>query len=359
MSAEISAGLRSKNQNSRAMSLNGRQHETPTRRVVIVAFPDFLALDVAGPLDVFGFATAQRDSTGRRAAPYDVEVVAPNQGPIRSSAGLSISATRSLRDVEPPVDTVIVAGRIGARVARSDDAVLEAVRRVSSEARRTCSVCTGALVLAAAGLLDGKRATTHWSHARELASASPRTRVEADAIFIKDCNIYTSAGVTAGIDLALALVEEDLGRDVALAVARDLVVFARRPGGQSQFSTQLSAQISEVSEMRALQQWILEHPDADLSIEACAKRAHMSPRNFARVFSREVGTTPADWIESVRVEKAQSLLVETSRRVEEIAVECGFGSGESLRRAFVRRLRVSPSAYRQRFQLGLGDVLRR
>jgi len=328
--------------------------------VVIVAFPDFLSLDVAGPLDVFGFATRQLDASGRRAPAYAVEVAAQDEGPVRSSTGLLIYATRSLRDVEPPkVDTVIVAGGRGARPARSDDALLEALRRMALSARRTCSVCTGALVLAAAGLLDGKRATTHWSCARELASSNPRVQVEADAIFVKDGNIYTSAGVTAGIDLALALVEEDVGRDIALAVARDLVVFARRPGGQSQFSTQLSAQFSEVSEIRELQEWILDHPDADLSVEACAKRAHMSPRNFGRVFTREVGTTPADWIESVRVEKAQSLLVDTSRRVEEIAVQCGFGTSESLRRAFARRLRVSPSAYRQRFQLGMGDVLRR
>jgi transcriptional regulator GlxA family with amidase domain len=337
----------------------GYRQEGPTRRVIIIAFPDFLSLDVAGPLDVFGFATRQLDASGRHAPAYEVEVAAQDEGPVRSSTGLLIHATRSLRDLEPAVDTVMVAGGRGAGPARSDDALLDALRRMALSARRTCSVCTGALVLAAAGLLDGKRATTHWSCARELASSNPRVQVEADSIFVRDGNIYTSAGVTAGIDLALALVEEDVGRDVALAVARDLVVFARRPGGQSQFSTQLSAQIADVSEIRELQQWILDHPDADLSIEACAKRMHMSPRNFARVFTREVGTTPADWIESVRVEKAQSLLVDTSRRVEEIAVQCGFGSSESLRRAFGRRLRVSPSAYRQRFQIGVGDVLRR
>lgn len=324
---------------------------TSPRRVLIVAFPDFVALDVAGPLDVFGFAHEHLEASNGASRGYEVEVAALDTGPIRSSSGLTITATTSLRNPGTGIDTVMLSGGFGARGACLDQELLDAVRRIAPSARRISSLCTGAFILAAAGLLDGKRATTHWGSAKELAARYPMIQVEPDAIYTKDGAIYTSAGVTAGIDLALAFVEEDFGRRVALAVARDLVVFARRPGGQTQYSAQLSAQVSEVSEIRALQQWILDHPAVDLSIEACARRAHMSPRNFGRVFLREVGVTPAAWIESVRVERAQSLLVDTNRRVEQIAVECGFGSTESLRRAFSRRFRVSPSDYRQRFRI--------
>jgi transcriptional regulator GlxA family with amidase domain len=320
------------------------------RRIVIVAFPEFQSLDVTGPFDVFGLATQHAPAPGREPA-YVVELAALDTGALVSSSGLTVIATRSLRDPGRGIDTLLIAGGRGARAASNHIPLLDEICRLAPSVRRLGSVCTGAFVLAAAGQLDGRRVTTHWQFATELATLHPQIQVDADAIFVKDAPIYTSAGVTAGIDLALALVEEDLGRDVALAVARDLVVFARRPGGQSQFSAQLASQFAAENGIRTLQRWMIEHPDADLSVEPCAARVGMSPRNFARVFTREMGVTPAVWVEAMRVERAQMLLVDTDRGVEDIAAFCGFGSSETMRRAFLRRLRVSPNTYRQRFQI--------
>ena len=221
---------------------------------------------------------------------------------------------------------------------------------MAQRVRRLGSVCSGAFVLAEAGLLDGRRATTHWSVCDALAQRYPRVRVDPDPIFIRDGRIYTSAGVTAGMDLALALVEEDHGREIALHVARELVLFLRRPGGQSQFSAQLALQTTDHQPLRELQAWIAEHPSADLSVATLAARVAMSPRNFARVFVRELGLTPARFVEQIRVEAARRRLEESAHGVDLIASECGFGSAESMRRSFVRTLRVPPSAYRSRFQ---------
>jgi transcriptional regulator GlxA family with amidase domain len=210
-------------------------------------------------------------------------------------------------------------------------------------------VCTGAFLLARAGLLDGRSATTHWAACAALARNYPTVHVDPDPIFVRDGNVYTSAGVTAGIDLALALVEEDLGAAAALEVARNLVLFVRRPGGQAQFSATLAGQAAVRPGIRELQAWISEHLDADLSVPALAERAFMSPRNFARVFAQQVGSTPGAFVESVRVERARTLLETTDLQVEEIARACGFGTVETMRRAFGRRVRVSPSEYRERF----------
>ena len=204
-------------------------------------------------------------------------------------------------------------------------------------------------MLAEAGLLDGLSATTHWRQCARLAAQYPAVSVESDPIFVRAGKIFTSAGVTAGIDLALALVEEDHGREVALAVARELVMFLRRPGGQSQFSVQMSAQVADREPIRELQRWMADHLGADLSVEALARRAAMSPRNFARVFTREVGATPGQFVEHSRVEAARRRLEESAEGVDSIASECGFGTRESMRRAFIRTLHVPPSAYRSRF----------
>jgi transcriptional regulator GlxA family with amidase domain len=211
------------------------------------------------------------------------------------------------------------------------------------------SVCSGAFILAAAGLLDGRRATTHWSGCDLLARLFPAVTVERDPIFVRDGNVWTSAGITAGIDLALALVEADHGRELALDVSRWLVMFVQRPGGQSQFSAQLAAQVAERDPLRDLQAWIGEHPDAELTVEALADRVAMSPRHFARVFREEVGETPARYVEAVRVEAARRLLERTGRSVDDVASACGFGTAETLQRAFRRRLGVSPGAYRRHF----------
>jgi transcriptional regulator GlxA family with amidase domain len=224
------------------------------------------------------------------------------------------------------------------------------VRSAARRSRRVASVCTGAFVLAQAGLLDGRRATTHWEWCDVLAGLYPAVAVERDAIFVVDGSLYTSAGVTAGMDLALALVEEDLGPKVARDVAQQLVIFLRRPGGQSQFSSQLAALPAERAPLRELQAWIPANAGADLSVTALAERAAMSPRNFARAFRRETGMTPAAYVESVRVEQARIALEGSQAPVETIAARCGFGTVETMRRAFHRRLGVGPAAYRSRFQ---------
>jgi transcriptional regulator GlxA family with amidase domain len=318
-------------------------HALPVRHVVLFAFPGVQSLDVTGPLEVFA---AARDTT--------VEVVAPVAGPFRTSSGLTLVAERSLDDVAsapgPPIDTFVVAGGDGTPAVAGDDAVLTAVRRLAARSRRIASVCSGAFVLAEAGLLDGRRATTHWRSCSLLARRYPTVAVEPDAIFVRDGNVWTSAGVTAGIDLALAMLEEDVGRDAALHVARRLVVFLKRPGGQSQFSAQLAGQLARQEPLRDLQAWIVEHPDADLGVDALAERVAMSPRNFSRVFAREAGATPARFVEQVRVEAARRLLEESHASVDEVATRCGFGTAETMRRAFLRVLRTSPREYRNRFR---------
>jgi transcriptional regulator GlxA family with amidase domain len=308
-----------------------------SRRVVVVAFPDVQSLDVIGPTEVFSQAG------------YAVELVADRDAPIRASNGLRLVPDLTLQRCRGEIDTLVVAGGSGVREAARDERLISWLRLAARRSRRVTSVCTGAFLLARAGILDGRRATTHWAACAALARSYPTIEVDPEPIFVRDGNVYTSAGVTAGIDLALALVEEDVGRDPALEVARNLVLFIRRPGGQAQFSATLAGQAASRPGIRELQSWIADHLDADLSVPALAERTFMSPRNFSRVFGREVGATPAAYVESVRVEHARTLLETTDLQVEEIARRCGFGTVETLRRAFGRRVRVSPSDYRERF----------
>jgi transcriptional regulator GlxA family with amidase domain len=282
-----------------------------------------------------------------------VVVAAPEAGPVRASSGLSISADRAISTMRGRIDTLVVAGGVGVESARGDESLVESIRFLARRSRRVTSVCSGSFLLAKAGLLDGRRATTHWSACDLLERRHPAITVDKDAIFVRDGDIWTSAGVTAGMDLALALVEEDLGRGVALETARWLVLYVQRPGGQSQFSAQLSAQLAEHEPLRAAQAWVVEHPDEDLSVEALAARAAMSTRNFARVFRREVGMTPAAYVETVRVERAQRELESSRASIDIIARRCGFGTPETMRRAFHRRLGLGPSDYRDRFRPAL------
>jgi transcriptional regulator GlxA family with amidase domain len=338
------------------MSLQARRRVAAlTRRVAVVAFPNVQILDVTGPLEVFSVASRLLAASGGRRPPaYAVEVLARTAGTLTASSGLKLAAERSLRQVRGGIDTLLVAGGFGTAAAVGDRTLTSWLRRIAPRVRRLGSVCTGTFVLAEAGLLAGRRVTTHWGWWKQLADAYPAVHVDPDPIFVRDGNIYTSAGVTAGMDLALALVEEDHGRDLALAVARQLVLFLRRPGGQSQFSAQLAAQVAARDPLRELQAWIGEHPAADLSVPALASRVAMSPRNFARVFTREVGMTPARYVEAVRVETARRRLEETVDGVEQVAATAGFGSSESMRRAFLRIVRVAPHAYRSRFKLAAG-----
>ena len=314
------------------------------RRVVIVALPEVQPLDVAGPAEVLASAASV---AGGDDAAYTIEVVAPGGAPIPTDSGYAIAPAGALEAVRGPIDTLLVAGGAGARNASPE--TVARVRRLAARADRVASVCTGAYVLAAAGLLDGRRATTHWSWCDDLQRRHPAVTVERDPIFVVDGPVRTSAGVTAGMDLALALVEEDLGPRVALEVARWLVVFVKRPGGQAQFSAQLAGQSAERSPLRELQAWIADHIDADLSVPALAARACMSDRHFARAFKAETGMTPAVYVESLRVERARLALESGEAPIDAVAARCGFGTVETLRRAFARRLGVSPAAYRNRF----------
>ena len=248
---------------------------------------------------------------------------------------------------------MLIAGGDGHEALMHDQRLLAWLRRIAPRVRRFGSVCTGAFVLAAAGLLDGRRATTHWRQCDRLAREYPKITVEPDSLHVKDGATYTSAGVTAGMDLALALLEEDCGRRIALATAREMVLFLKRPGGQSQFSTHLEAQTTQTDSLRDLQDWVLNNLSEILTVETLAGRAAMSPRNFARVFTREAGATPAKFVERARLDAARRALEETSRPLTDISRECGFGHTETMRRIFIRHLNVAPHDYRRRFRVPL------
>jgi transcriptional regulator GlxA family with amidase domain len=316
-----------------------------TRDVLVLAVEGCQSLDVFGPVEVF--AEASRRVPGA----YRVDVVGPTQRDVITMSNGVRLGVAPLPQAPARHHTLLVAGGAGARAAADDAAVVDWVARASQGATRVVSVCTGAFLLAAAGLLDGRRATTHWELCADLAKRYPRVHVDPDPIFVRDGNIWTSAGVTAGIDLALALVEEDLGPQVSLAVARQLVVFLKRPGGQSQFSTVLSAQQAARPALRELQAWIAGHLTDDLSVGALARRAHMSKRSFARAFYREIRETPGAYVEALRIEQARALLENGAPSLEAVARAAGFASAEVLRRAFHRRVGVSPADYRARFQL--------
>ncbi len=319
-------------------------------RVVMLTYPDGQILDVVGPLEVLARTSRWLLDKGLTDRPvYDVEIVAQQAGSVPMSSGLSVVATRSYREVRR-VDTLMIGGGIGYAAAREDPALIAWIRRKQPRVTRLVSICTGALILGRAGVLDGLRATTHWDYCEELARDCPDVEIDADAIYVQQGRVYTSAGVTAGMDLALALVEEDWGKDVALAVARELVMFMKRPGGQSQFSSLLAAQHATSDKFRDLQLWMQSHLHEDLSVERLAAKLAMSPRNFARAFVRETGETPAKYVQRLRLEAARRSLEETRRSVEEVAARCGFGTAETMRRTFLRHLRISPNDYRQRFR---------
>lgn len=321
-------------------------------RIALFAYPGVQALDLSGPLEMFARATRLLRDEGRAHPGYSLAVVGTEEGPIASSSGFRFLPDTTFRALRGAVDTLLVVGGRGVDAVTGDPAVLGWFRRMSHRVRRLGSVCTGAFVLAEAGLLDGRSATTHWSRAAELSRRYPRVRVEEDRIWVRDGRIYTSAGVTAGMDLALALIEEDLGADVALSVARAMVMYVRRPGDQSQYSAPLRLQAAETPSLRALVAWAAEHPASDLSVSALARRAGRSPRHLTRIFRKELGVAPGEAIDQLRLEAARRALQQSASSLEEVAARCGFGSAEVLRRAFLRTLHVTPSAYRARFAAG-------
>jgi transcriptional regulator GlxA family with amidase domain len=334
-----------------------------SRLIVIVGFDGAQLLDITGPLQVFASAcelmARSRANGGRQAKPpYEIVLASPEGGLLRTSSGVSLrsSSLRALRRRRYEIDTLIIAGGPAEALtaARRDKALIAWVRSLSHRVRRLCSVCTGAFVLAETGALEGRRVVTHWASCGRLAELHPAVKVESNPIFVHDGPIWTSAGVTSGIDLALALVEEDLGGGVALSVARWLVVFLKRPGGQAQFSTPLEAQMATAEHdvaprLSALHAWMAENLADNLTVEKLAKRVGMSRRTFARVYSAATGTTPAKAVEAMRVEAARRAL-ESDEPVKSVAATCGFGDYERLRRAFQRRLRVSPQLYQAGFK---------
>ncbi|MBB2935953.1 transcriptional regulator GlxA family with amidase domain [Amycolatopsis bartoniae] len=319
-----------------------------TRTVLIVLFEGVQSLDLTGPLEVFSYANRFRHRDGRPAA-YAVTTAAAGGHPVRTSSGLLVTPDEDLNSAAVP-ELLLVPGGEGTRTP--DAEVVAWLREHGRRPEQVVSVCTGAFLLAEAGLLAGRRATTHWAYCDTLAGRFPEIDVDAEPIFIRDGHVATSAGVTAGIDLALALVEEDLGREIALAIARNLVVFLRRPGNQAQFSVQLATQTARSEPLHEVQQWITDNPAADLTVEALARRASLSPRHFARAFTAEVGMPPGRYVDRVRLEAARRHLEDTTDGIAAIAHRCGFGTSEAMRRAFLRTLGVNPAEYRRRFQPG-------
>jgi transcriptional regulator GlxA family with amidase domain len=321
------------------------------RVIEVLAYPAVQLLDVTGPLQVFAttndLVTKPRGTAAGRTPPYELRVVAQGGQSVTASAGLGLVAD-SLPPVDATVDTLMIAGGPGVEAAAADPVLVNWVRQRAKHARRVASVCTGAFLLAATALLDGRRATTHWSFCAELALRFPAVRVEPDPIFVRDGSVWTSAGVTAGIDLALALVEQDLGRTVALAAARHLVMFLKRPGGQAQFSAALSLQTAE-DKFGALHNWINSHLADDISLPVLASQAGMSERSFSRHYAEATGVTPGRAVERLRVEAARRLLSESRLPVKRISQRCGFGSEETMRRSFLRLLSATPQDYRARF----------
>ncbi len=326
-------------------------HQWPTRRVSFLVVPGVHLMNLAGPLDVFVRASDALLAAGKRSTPaYYIEVLSAGEDSVRTASRLTLAGTLRWRQASQPIDTLVVVSGATALNSTLEPELLEWLRASASSVRRIASVCAGAFVLAAAGILDGRRATTHWSAAERLARTYPKISVDADRIFIQDGNVWTSAGVSAGADLALAMLEEDYGQELALQVARHMVLSLRRNGSQSQFSPQLAAQAADRQPIRELIAWISEHLDADLSVPALARRAGMSERNFSRIFVRQVGTTPARFVAHLRLEAARTRLEETTDKIEAVATRAGFGDGEALRRHVRSGLGVSPARYRSRRQ---------
>ena len=314
-----------------------------------MVFPGVQSLDLVGPFEVFAGA-AELLAASAPSAPraYEVVAVSATGGAVSTESGLSLG-TQPLHAATQPIDTLVIAGGHGVQAARGDATLISWIRETAPSVRRLATVCTGTFLAAEAGLLDGRTVTTHWARADQLAEEFPRLTVEADPIFTRSGNIWTSAGVTAGIDLALALVEDDHGTEAAQTVARWLVMFLRRPGGQTQFAAPVWMPRAERSSVLRAQQAIEDDPAADHRIAALAAGAALSPRHFTRLFTEQVGESPGQYVERIRTEAARTMLADTSDTVATIARRCGFGTAETMRRTFVRRVGVAPDHYRRRF----------
>ena len=318
------------------------------RRVVILIYPCVRELGVAGIVDVFSSANELLPEDRR----YQIEYVSTERTPphLEGMYGQQMRSGLHYTDFKGKADTLIVPGGSGVVRESAKPPLLKWLKKQAGGTRRVSSACIGAFLLAKAGLLDGRRATTHWAYAKQLADEFPEVKVDPQPIWVRDGNVYTSAGGTSAIDLSLALLEEDHGRKVALEVARFLVVFLCRPGNQAQFSVSLQEQTTESRPLRDLQIWMIDHIAEDLSVPALAAKAAMSERNFQRVFTREIGKSPSRYVEDIRIEAVRRRLERSTQSIAEIADACGFGSADVLTRAFVRRLKVTPAEYRARFR---------
>jgi transcriptional regulator GlxA family with amidase domain len=324
---------------------NNPQNPPNLRVIEIAAFPNVQVLDVVGPLQVFDSANVELRQRGK--APAYLTAVVARSTPLISSAGLGLLPS-ALSGSDMPVDTLLVAGGAGVHEASADAILVHWLEARALTARRVASVCTGAFLLGAAGLLDGKLAVTHWSECHRLSQLYPLARVETDPIFVRDGWLWSSAGVTAGIDLCLAMVEADVGHEIAMAVARDLVVFLKRPGGQAQFSAALSLQGCG-HKFDGLHAWIADHLTSDLSVSALAERTGMSERTFVRHYRADVGVTPARAVELLRLDASRRLLLSGEHSIKRVAKHSGFGSEETMRRVFVREVGITPRDFRERF----------
>jgi len=316
-------------------------------RVGLIGYDGVQALDIIGPSDAFTIAEIESDN-GQRRPCYEVIIVGITNKPFRAESGVSFQPHTTLGNA-PTLDTLIIPGGRGARIGQSSNLIAKWISRRAKRIRRIASVCTGVYALAPTGLLDGRRVTTHWRFANDVARRFPKLNVDHDALFLKDGPFYTAGGITASVDLALALIEEDYGPRVALAVARELVVFLKRSGGQKQYSEPLEFQINSTDRFADLASWMVEHMRGDLSLPALAKRVCLSPRHFVRRFKQAFGGTPAAFVENLRLDEARRRLSERTQTIENVASSVGFQSDDVFRRAFQRRFGVKPSSYRSRF----------
>ena len=326
----------------------------PHRHIAMIIYPGCVMLDACGPMEVFNFANMTLQLFGQlpRSEPvtYFMSFIAAERGSVKTDSGLKLVADYGFDDVDFPIDTLLIAGATQLVEALNDTRMHEFLRMMLPKVRRMASICTGALILAESDILNGRRATTHWLYCDHLVNQYQNIQVEPDKIFIRDGNIYTSGGVTAGMDLALGLVEEDWGSEVASGAARGMLVFMRRPGGQSQFSTYVLNEAKTRKDFRELQAWIVSNPNADLGVECLADKMAMSPRNFSRLFNDEVGISPAKFVERVRLEAARNMMVQTDQPIEAVAEKCGFHNSEQMRRSFQRLLKITPQDYRDKFK---------
>ena len=323
------------------------------RHIAMVVYPDCEIVDVTGPMDVFCFANYALRLAGRIAeseSVYTLSLLAEEAGPVRTASGMRILADYAYEEAPDDIDTLLVTGAPFPVNSWQDQKLIDWLPKRMPKVRRMVSICTGAFLLAESGLLDSRKATTHWLFCEQLAKQYQNVQILPDKIFVRDGPVYTSGGVTAGIDLALSLVEEDWGWEVAAGVARGMLIFMRRPGGQSQFSSYVFNEAKSRKDFRELQAWIVSNPDEDLSVEALADRMAMSPRNFSRVFCHEIGMTPAKFVERARLEAARTLMLRSDLPMESIAGKCGFNNSEQMRRSFQRFLNISPQEYRSNFR---------